>query len=229
MSTGRPVTRSRVFDGLTADERAEWIAAARSQTVTRDSVVARQGEPARAFFLVESGFLKLTQLSADGEELIVRFVGPTEPFGGVVALEGAAYPVTAVAVEPTHLTAWPVDILGPLLHRFPQVRTNIMREMTEHMNDALTRVREMTSERVGQRLAHTLLRLVRQCGRPEPEGIVLGPVLTLQELADLTGTTLYTVSRTLSQWKAEGVLGASGRRLVVRSPERLERLARSPT
>jgi hypothetical protein len=70
----------------------------------------------------------------------------------LVALEGATYPVTALAVEPTELRGWPKQTLARLLERFPQVRTNIMREMTAHMTDALTRVRELTTERVGQRL-----------------------------------------------------------------------------
>ena len=48
--------------------------------------------------------------------------------------------------------------------------------------------------------------------------------LTRQELAELTGTTLYTVSRTLSQWETDGVLRSDKRRLLVRSPRRLEAL-----
>jgi len=54
---------------------------------------------------------------------------------------------------------------------------------------------------------------------------VLLQSLTRQEFADLTGTTLHTVSRTLSLWTAEGILGAEGRRVVIRDPERLETLA----
>ena len=102
---------------------------------------------------------------------------------------------------------------------------NIMREMAAHMTDALTRVRELSTERVGQRLAHTLLRLVRQCGQQTPEGMLITHPLTRQELAELTGTTLYTVSRTLSQWEADGVLRSAKRRLLVRSPGQLEALA----
>jgi CRP/FNR family transcriptional regulator, nitrogen oxide reductase regulator len=107
------------------------------------------------------------------------------------------------------------------------VRLNLMREMADHMNDALTRVRELTTERVSQRLAHTLLRLMRQCGRTTPEGVLIAHALTRQELAELVGTTLYTVSRTMSQWQAAGVLRCSRREVLVRAPRRLEGLARS--
>ncbi len=221
------VSRSRIFDGLTDLERREWLAGAERREARRGQPIARQGEPAASFYLVETGLLKLLQLTADGRQLIVRFVGPCEPFGGVVALEGTSYPVTALAVEPTLLHCWSSGSVGRLLGRFPQVRLNIMREMTAHMTDALTRVRELTTERVSQRLAHTLLRLMRQCGRPTPDGVLIAHALTRQELSELVGTTLYTVSRTMSQWEASGVLRCSRRELLVRSPRGLEALSRS--
>ena len=65
---------------------------------------------------------------------------------------------------------------------------------------------------------------MRQGGRPTPEGILIPHLLTRQELSELTGTTLYTVSRLLSKWQSDGVLHSAGRRLIVRSPSRLETL-----
>lgn len=226
MPTAPPeILRSRIFDGLTPDERQAWIGSARQRDCRKGEVIARQGDRATHLYLVASGFLKIVQGTADGHELIVRFVGAGEPFGGVVALDGAAYPVTALAVEPTRLFSWDAAALRPLLERTPQVRGNIMREMATHMTDALTRVQELSTARVGQRLAQALLRLMRQCGRPCAAGTLLVHSLTRQELADLTGTTLFTVSRTLSQWISDGMLASEGRRLVIRDRARLEQVA----
>lgn len=225
MPAARDLSRSRIFDGLTDNERAAWLAEATVVPVRRGQVLARQGDPADRFFLVEAGLLKVVQLTPEGQSLIVRLVGPNEPFGGVVALDSTVYPVTAVAVEPGRVAAWSRGALKGLLDRFPQVRTNIMREMSTHMTDALTRVRELATERVSQRLAHTLLRLARQCGTPTAEGIALAHSLSRQEYAELSGTTLYTVSRTLSQWEADGILKSNRRRLVILAPARLEALA----
>lgn len=225
MSTSGGLIASRIFDGLGDEDRRLWMDEGAMRSLKRGDALARQGDEAHTFYLIERGLLKLVQLTPEGHELIVRFVGPGEPFGGVVALDGATYPVTALAVEPTALRGWPKQTLARLLERFPQVRTNIMREMTAHMTDALTRVRELTTERVGQRLAHTLLRLMRQCGKATPQGVLITHPLTRQELAELTGTTLYTVSRTLSQWQADGVLHSTNRRLLVKQPQRLEAIA----
>ncbi|HET9372617.1 MAG TPA: Crp/Fnr family transcriptional regulator [Vicinamibacterales bacterium] len=229
MNDDESLGRSRIFDGLTEAERRECLEAGAPIEVRRGQTLARQGEPAGAFYLVGSGLLKLVQVTAEGDELIVRFVGDGEPFGGVVALASTEYPVTALAVETTRLRQWPRETLAALLARHPQLGVNIMREMAAHMTDALTRVRELATERVGQRLAHTLLRLARQCGRQTDEGVLIAHPLTRQELAQLTGATLHTVSRTLAAWQADGVLRSDRRRLLVRSTRRLEALAHADT
>ena len=217
--------RSRLFDGLTDSERERWLARATTTTLKRGQVVARQGEPATHFYLLETGFLKILQLTADGAEVILRFVVPGEPFGGVVALGNAAYPATAVAVQPSSLRSWPRDVVADLIAQTPQVRVNIMREMAMHMSEALTRVKELTTERAGQRLAHALLRLSRQCGQPGADGVLITQPLTRQELADLTGATLYTVSRTLAKWESQGLLESRKRLLFLKSLKQLEQLA----
>ncbi|MPZ19920.1 MAG: hypothetical protein GEV06_18690 [Luteitalea sp.] len=68
--------------------------------------------------------------------------------------------MTALAVERTRLWAWPCEVLTRLLQRVPVVRTTVMREIARHMTDALARVRQLTTERGGQRLGHTLPRLM---------------------------------------------------------------------
>ncbi len=217
--------RSRVFDGLTDGERQLWLSRSSMTTLKRGQTLARQGEPARHFYLVESGFLKVLQLTAEGTELIMRFVAAGEPFGGVVALGDAPYPVTAIATQPTVVHGWTRNTVSTLLVGTPQVSVNIMREMAMHMTDALTRVRELTTARVGPRLAHTLLRLARQCGERTPDGVLITQPLTRQELADLTGTTLYTVSRTLTKWESMGLLESRKRLLLLRSLRRLEEVS----
>jgi CRP/FNR family transcriptional regulator, nitrogen oxide reductase regulator len=220
-----PLLRSRVFDGLTDAERASWLTRSTPVTLKRAQILVSQGDPARHFYLLETGFLKLLQVTAEGAELIVRFIAPGEPFGGVVALGNAAYPVTAVAVQPSTLRSWTREVVGELLAQTPQVRVNIMREMTTHMTDALTRVRELTTARVGPRLAQTLLRLSRQVGQAGPEGVLITQPLTRQELAELTGTTLYTVSRTLAKWESQGLLESRRRLLLIKSVKKLEEVA----
>ena len=162
MADARPTaaaSSSRLFQAMAAPDSQAVLQAGTHRSLHKGQVLIRQGEPASAFFLMERGYLKLTQLTPEGAEVIVRFVGPGDPVAGVAALGEAPYPVTATACDAVDALAWSRGQLADLLARYPQLKTNILREMTAHMDDALTRLRELATLDVRQRLAHTLLRL----------------------------------------------------------------------
>lgn len=73
---------------------------------------------------------------------------------------------------------------------------------------------EMSTAQVEQRVAHTLLRLVQQSGRKTQDGIEIDFPITRQDIAEMTGTTLHTVSRLLSAWEDKGMV-RSGRQKVI--------------
>src|SRR3546814_9688999 len=76
----------------------------------------------------------------------------------------------------------------------------------------------MQTERVERRIAHGIARLVAQAGRRVEGGILIDFPLSRQDLAEMTGTTLHTVSRTLSAWQALGVVELGRQKLMVRDP-----------
>lgn len=220
-----PLADCRLLAGLPEAARQDCLQRSSRANFRRGQWVARQGDPASALYVVQSGMLKLLQLTHQGTELIVRFVGPGGVFGGVVAVDRVPYPVSAIAVAPTETCVWDSQTLRHLLDAHAALRGNIMREMASHMTDALTRVREMTTLRVSERLALALVRLARQVGRPTDAGVLIDYPITRQELAELAGTTLYTASRTLAQWTDEGILKSTRRDLLISKPGRLARLA----
>ncbi len=178
---------------------------------------------------MESGFLKVLQLTAEGTELIMRFVAAGEPFGGVVALGDAPYPVTAIATPAEQLVhGWTRNTVSTLLVGTPQVSVNIMREMAMHMTDALTDARPRTDHRArGAAAARTPS---SDLARRNAEN---GPLTACSSRSrsrarnsrDLTGTTLYTVSRTLTKWESMGLLESRKRLLLLRSLRRLEEVS----
>lgn len=215
-----PTDASPLLAGLTEGQRREVLAAASLRRVSRGQALFRQDEPAEALFLVEAGRVKLTQTTLDGREVIVRLAGPGELFAAIAALDGKSYPFSAVGAEPSRVLAFTRPVLRALFASLPRLEANVLGVVGTHARESLDRVRELSTEPVPQRLARTLLRLIA----PGEQGLLIQGV-TQQELADLTATTLYTVSRTLSQWQADGVVTVARGRIVVRSREALEALA----
>ena len=89
------------------------------------------------------------------------------------------------------------------------------------MGELNNRVVEMATQEVEQRIANALLRLVNQTGRKVENGIEIDFPITRQDLSEMTGTTLHTVSRLLSAWEKQGLVESRRKRIVVREPHEL--------
>jgi CRP/FNR family transcriptional regulator, nitrogen oxide reductase regulator len=207
----------------------EAIAAAgRTGRLAKDAVLFEEGAPAVALHLLLQGRLKVVQTGPQGEQTVLRFVGPNEP-AGVLALlgPGQRYPASAVAATDCVLLSWEGAALREITERHPSLAANALRTMAGRTQEVHARLRELGAERVERRLAMALLRLVRQAGVRESDGAVrIDFPLARQDLADMAGTTLPTVSRILSAWEGAGILAGGGRmKVAVRDPHALVRIA----
>jgi CRP-like cAMP-binding protein len=116
---------------------------------------------------------------------------------------------------------WSRARIADLAARYPDLAFNAMRIMSGRTVELQERLQEIQSERVEGRVAHALARLALQAGRRTAEGVEIDFPLSRQDLADMTGTTLHTVSRTLSAWEARGIVAGRRRKVVILRPHEL--------
>jgi CRP-like cAMP-binding protein len=108
------------------------------------------------------------------------------------------------------------------LAEYPQIRNNISQILSKRLNELEERFREVATEKVAKRVAFALLRLLKHVGKESPGGIEVS--LSREELAQMTGTTLFTISRLLSKWSEEGFVTPRREAVVIRDPRRLSQL-----
>jgi CRP-like cAMP-binding protein len=223
-----PPEQSPLFRGLAPAETAEVLRAASPRALGAGECLFLQGDPVEALFLVEGGLLRLVQHTADGEEVVVRTLGAGGIVAGVALLDKRSYPVSAIAQTDCRLLVWPRPRIAELAARYPQIRANVLSTIADRMQEALSRVRELATESVAQRVARALVRLARTEGKKVPAGTMIDRPLGRQELADLAGASMFTASRLLAGWARDGILQVGRQKVVVRSLERLEALASAP-
>lgn len=211
--------------GLSHDELRLVARLATHRALRARQVLFRDGEEAVALYLVLTGRIKLTQSDVEGREVIIRLVGPGGLLAAVSAFADTTYPADAHALEPSTVLVWPRQTLPAMFRQAPALALNTMRILSERICEMQDRFRELATERVAQRVARALLRLVRQAGRRTEEGVLIDLPLSRRDLAELTGTTLFTVSRVLSEWEAAGTVRTGRRRVIVRSPHALVAIA----
>jgi CRP-like cAMP-binding protein len=223
-----PLEDTALFRGLTPEAVVETLAAATSRALDAGQTLFLQGEPVDALYVVETGRLKLSQVTPNGDEVTVRTVGRGAIVAGVAILDRRTLPVTGTALVPSRVLVWPRSRILPLVVKHPGLRINVLETIADRMQASLTRIRELSTDSVGQRVARALLGLARESGRAVAEGILIDQPLGRQELADLAGTSMFTASRLLAGWARDGVLDVGRQRVVVRSLEKLETLAGGP-
>lgn len=217
--------KSEIFKGLSSQQYADLLKSGRNIKLQPKSILFHQGDPAISCFLVNRGLLKLTKINEQGKEVIIRYIGVGELTAAVTVLKNWNYPVTAESAEDTDVTSWDKPQMIQLMHRFPEIAINLLGIILERIDDLQHRYLEVCTEHVDQRIARSLLRLMRRTGSKTREGILIDIALSRQNIADYSGTTLYTVSRTLSAWEKNGWIKSGREQIIITNPHALVQFA----
>ncbi|RWO56874.1 Crp/Fnr family transcriptional regulator [Mesorhizobium sp.] len=221
-----PLDRSLIsglpaFAGLDGKDLDAIPSRARSSRFPKDSEVFGQEEEATSFFLLLSGHIRVVRTSPEGHQVIARYITEGELFGIAIAMGRTTYPASAVAAVDCVVLAWPNSAWAELQSRFPTFGASAYRTIGSRLQETQAQVMEMSTQQVEQRIAHALLRIVSQSGRKTPEGIEIDFPITRQDIAEMTGTTLHTVSRLLSAWEDQGIVRSGRQKVTVTDPHAL--------
>jgi CRP/FNR family transcriptional regulator, nitrogen oxide reductase regulator len=185
-----------------------------------------QGDPANYLFILLEGLAKLTRLSSDGQQTNLRTIQPNQLFGALGAVTpNAVYPASAEALEDSSSFAIKSQDFNKLLKDRPQLSFGLMQLMTGYIQEMQERYHELATERVQQRIARVLLRLATQSGKKIQAGVLIDLPFSQSDLAEMAGTTLYTVSRVLSALEKQGLISTGRERVTITNPHGLVRLA----
>lgn len=214
-----------IFAGIAPAELDGLLAQAHSARYARNTAVFEQGSEAHSFFLLLHGHVRAAKTTPAGQQVVVRYVTPGETFGVAVSIGLSHYPATATAVDESVVLAWPSSTWPLLVEKYPVLAGNTLQVVGARLQESHSRIIEMSTEQVERRIAHALLRLVQQAGRKVERGVEIDFPISRQDIAEMTGTTLHTVSRILSRWESQGLVDGGRQRIVLRDPHKIFRLA----
>ena len=210
-----------LFAGLSEDDLDFVLQDARSFRVEKETAIFEQEGAAKSFYLLLHGHVRVERVTPDGHQIIVRYISEGELLGIAMVMGRTAYPATAMAAVDCTVLEWPNTRWPLLAARIPSLAGNLVKTVGARLEDAHTRVVEMSTERVEQRVAHTILRLLKQTGRKVEDGVEIDFPISRQDIAEMTGATLFTISRILSEWETLGVVRGGRQKIIVTQPHRL--------
>lgn len=209
------------FAQLSDAELGDVASKATSRRYSAGTAIFEQGSDAKQFYVLVHGRLRVTQVTPTGEQIVVRVVNPGELCGIAKPMGRTTYPATATAAVESLALGWPMDQWDGLVSGYPSFAAAAMSTIGNRLQDAHSRIREMSTEVVERRVAHSVLRLAQQSGKREADGIRIDFPISKQDLAEMTGTTLHTVSRILTAWEEAGLVDTGRQKLIVKDPHRL--------
>lgn len=215
--------RSPLLAGLSVPDCATVVAGSHERHFLRRETIFVEGDPMRQVLLLLSGCVKLTQFGQSGSEVILRLTGPGEMIGALALCSTGDHCSSAQALEPSSALTWEAGAFEAFSERFPVLRRNSVRILQERLREMDQRFREISTEKVAPRLSSQLVRLFSQVGKRVNGHLEIS--LSREELAQLTGTTLFTVSRLLCQWESRGIVNARRESVMVLDLPALTKLA----
>jgi CRP-like cAMP-binding protein len=225
LSHPQALASMELFTGLPFAALDEVMATGRLRRVPKETRIFNQGDHAeRAYALIE-GSVRISQSDSDGDQVVLRFIGPGEMFGTLALFTDQLYPAEATAITDTVEISWSKTELFRLMGHQPQIAMNVLKIVGLRLKEAQERLRELSTQRAERRVAHAVLRLAHQAGQTTAEGTMIEFPLRRKDVANISGTTLHTASRILTAWEKAGLLVSNSQRVTIRKRSAIQRIA----
>lgn len=214
------------FSRLERRRIREILDLATSRRYDEGVTVFDEGAQAERFYMLLDGYIRVIRVTSTGEQVISLHIPAGQLFGIAKALGRDTYPATAVTASQAIVLSWPTRVWDGFVRDYDGFSTETYKTVGQRIGEMNTRIVEMATQQVEQRVANALLRLINQTGRKVEEGIEIDFPITRQDLSEMTGTTLHTVSRLLSAWEKQGLVQSKRKRITVTDAHRLVLICR---
>ena len=211
------------FQGITLAALEDLISCATSHHYAKGGIIFEQEMEAHSFFVLLDGYIRVTKITPDGEQVIARYIASGELFGIAPAIGQAHYPANAVAAVDCVALAWPTDMWQRTVEQHPGFAANTYKIVGKRLAETQELMIEMATSKVEHRVANAVVKLAMQSGKETVEGLQIAFPVSRQDISEMTGTTLHTVSRLLSRWEDQGLVTCGRQKIVVKNPTLLSK------
>ncbi|SDS71367.1 cAMP-binding domain of CRP or a regulatory subunit of cAMP-dependent protein kinases [Mucilaginibacter mallensis] len=204
-------------DGLAALQQI--IAERKARSFKKSQVIYYEGDRGNGLYLLISGKVKTIKLAEDGRELMTGIYSADDYLGINAMLSNEEYTDTATALEDSLLCLIPKEQLEQLLNLYPEVAREFIKLLANDIREKEEQLLQMAYHSVRKKMAQALLRLHRQPGS-ETDSFKIAR----EDLAAMAAMATETVSRTLSDFKEEGLIEKTGSTITIIDLARLTKM-----
>lgn len=216
----------RQFSSLKALKKEELVKLANCKTsysIKKGAFVFEEGEMTNGVFCIKSGICKMTKLSGNGKDQIVKLIKPGNLLGQRSMISEQPANLNAVALEDMEVCFIPKSEMLGFFNENNQFSLNLMQSICEDLKDADDQMVNIAQKTVKQRLAETLLYLEETFGINEDKTLKIQ--LTREELAGMIGTATESCIRLLSEFNKQNMISLTGKKITLTDKSQLKKLS----
>jgi len=207
------LARGPHFQSLPSELRSRLAEGCRWTKLAPGESLFLQGEPARGFFVVEFGAIRLYRLAPDGRELAIQTAPRGASFAEAAVLSIGTFPANARALdEGAELLEIGAATFLQLFRDDPRVAAAMVASLSSWLHALVDRVEELQIASAPTRFARFMLRLP---ARDEAQALVVSLPMSKKELAAHLAIAPETLSRLLRRWQDQRLIEARGRDLAI--------------
>lgn len=207
---------------LTKEELVRISNCKTSKTVKKGQLIFDEGENVNGIYCIREGICKLTKLSANGKDQIVKLVVKGDLIGQRSLVSEEATNLSATALNDMQVCFIPKHEIMRDLHENNDFTFDVLKEMAKDLKEADNLIVNMAQKSVRQRLAEALLYIHSAFGTDD-EGM-LTIVLSREDYANIVGTATESIIRILSQFKKSGFIATKGKQIKIEDVAALKRV-----
>lgn len=185
----------------------------------KNQVVYYEGDKGNGLYIILEGKVKAVKLAEDGRELMTGIYSVDNYLGVHAMLSGEAYSDTATALEDSTLCLIPKEQIDDMLNQYPDVAREFIKLLATDIREKEEQLLQLAYHSVRKRMAEAIVKLHKNHGINDE-----GFKISREDLAAMAGMATETVSRTLSDFKDEGLIDKKGSSISVLNLQKLEKM-----
>jgi len=212
-----------LFSSLSDPDLERLAAIAIPRKYRKNKVLFRQGDPGNVLFILTEGEVKVSLLSSNGKEVILKMMFAKDFFGEMSLLDGKFRSATVTTVTPCETLIIERADFTRLIGEYPEFVLEILATLNRRLRNSTKQISNITFFDAYGKVAQLLLNLVEEYGRDEGDSIVLIPKYSRQEMAGMAGLTRETFTRVLHEFQERDYLVLEGKKILIAEKELLKR------
>lgn len=208
-------SKVEIFANLNREELIEIIKMTGHRSYKKGETVFIEGAEAQTLYLVNEGKIKLFKYTKDGKEQILHILSEGDFFGELNLFKSGEYSFNAEAIASTKLCTLSKDRMKNLIMERPEIGLKILEVIGERLSKLETLAQNLATNDVDTRIAHLIMELKTNYGRPTAKGIEIQLPITREDMSNYTGVARETISRKLKKFEEEGIIEIVGIKKII--------------